>query len=57
MNNAWEKLKQAFNENPLLVIAVGSLAANAAAKVLHEVVAAKNSRTYALETQRRINKF
>lgn len=53
MNKAWDKIKQAWNDNPMAVILVTTLAANAAAKVLHEVVAARNSRTYALEVERR----
>lgn len=57
MNNAWNKIKKAFEENPMAVIVVGSLAANAAAKILHEVVAARNSRTYALEVDRRRQKY
>ena len=57
MNKAWEKLKQSFEENPLGTIFVCTLAANAAAKVLHEVIAAKNSRTYAKEIDRRTRKY
>jgi hypothetical protein len=53
VKQGWIKIKEFVNENPIAAIVVASLAANAAAKVLHEVVAAKNSRTYAKEIDRR----
>lgn len=57
MKEGWEKYKKAFNENPLFVIAVTTMAANVAVKALHEIVAAKNSRTYAKEIDRRTRKY
>lgn len=53
MNKAWSKIKQAWEDNPLAVITVGALAATAASKLLHEIVAAKNAKTWEREVDRR----
>lgn len=53
MNNAWNRIKQAWNDNPLAVIGVGAFAATAAAKILHEVTEARNSKTWQKEVERR----
>jgi len=53
MNKAWNKLKEAWEENPVMVLVVGAFTATAAAKVLHEVNAAKANRTWAKEVDRR----
>ena len=53
MDKAKTKIKQAWEENPLLVIGVGAAAATAAAKVLDSVTSAKNSRSWAKEVDRR----
>lgn len=57
MEKGWNKLKEFVNENPVAAAVIAIAAANAAAKILHEVVAAKNSRTYAKEIDRRTRKY
>lgn len=42
-----EKIKKAWNENPLQVVIIGSLAATAAAKILDALSAAQGRRAYA----------
>lgn len=54
MENGIEKLKKMWNENPLQVIAVGALAATAAAKLLDATTSARNSRAWQREVDRRI---
>lgn len=54
MNKAWTSFKRQFEENPLAVVFVATMAASVATKLLHEVVAARNSKTYALEVNRRM---
>jgi hypothetical protein len=53
MHNAKDKLKQAWDENPLAVIAVAAVAATAAAKLLDSVTATKNARAWKKEVDRR----
>lgn len=53
MHNAKDKLKQAWDENPLAVITVGALAATAAAKLLDSVTSTKNARAWKKEVDRR----
>lgn len=53
MNKAMDRIKQAFEENPLAVIAVRALAANAAAKLITATTNARNSQTWAKEVDRR----
>lgn len=50
---AKDKLRQAWDENPLAVIAVASGAVIATAKLLDSVTAAKNTRTWKKEVNRR----
>lgn len=57
MNNAMNKIKQAWDENPIAVIIVASLAANAAAKLLDASTSRANARTYAKEVDRRVRKL
>lgn len=56
MNNAVNKLKQAWNENPVAVIAVATGAVIATAKVLDSVTAVQNSRSWKKEVDRRSRK-
>ena len=49
-----DKLKRQWDENPLMVISVGALAATAAAKLLASVTAAQNARTWSKEVDRRV---
>lgn len=51
-----DKLKKEWNENPLRVIAVGALAANAAAKLLDAMSASKGRRAYARQVDFRVNR-
>jgi hypothetical protein len=53
MNDFKIKIKQAWNENPLAVIAVGTGAAIAVVKVLEANTARKNAKTWEMEVQRR----
>lgn len=56
MQNAKDKLKQAWDENPLAVIAVASGAVLATAKLLDSVTASKNARSWKKEVERRSRK-
>jgi len=47
MHKGWNKIKQKFEENPLQVILIASLAATAAAKLIESVSAAQGRRAYA----------
>lgn len=47
MKNVIDKLKQAWNENPLAVITVGALAITAIAKLIDSASAAQGRRAYA----------
>ena len=42
-----EKLKKMWNENPIGVIVIGAMAAQAAAKLINAVSAAQSRRAYA----------
>jgi hypothetical protein len=53
VKNVKLKLQQAWEENPLAVITVGALAVTAAAKLLDSTTAAKNSRAWKKEVDRR----
>lgn len=53
MKPGWDKLKQKFNENPLQVILIGSLAVTAAAKLIDSVSAAQGRRAYAQQVNLR----
>ena len=53
MKNMTDRLKKAWDENPLAVITVGTFVALAAAKVLTAVTEAKNAQTWSQEVQRR----
>lgn len=50
-----ERLKQEWNNNPLQVIAIGALAATAAAKLLDSMSASKGRRAYARQVDYRIS--
>ena len=50
-----KKLKDAFDENPLAVIAIGALAVTAAAKLIDATSAAQGRRAYALQIDYKIN--
>lgn len=49
------KLKEQFNENPVLVITVGAFAAQAAAKLLDSMSAVQGRRAYAKQVDYRVN--
>ncbi len=53
MKNMTDRLKKAWDENPLTVITVGAFVALTAAKVLTAVTEAKNAQTWSQEVQRR----
>lgn len=53
MNKAWDKIKQKWEEDPMMVIFVGSLAATAAAKLIEANTNRANSRSWDRETRRR----
>ena len=44
---AWDKIKDAWDENPMLVIAIGTGAAHALAKVIDAVAGISSKRAYA----------
>jgi hypothetical protein len=53
LDKAKTRIREAWEENPLLVIGVGAAAVTAAAKALDSMTAAKNSRTWQKEVDRR----
>lgn len=53
MNKAMDKIKQAWNENPLAVLAVAAVVATAAAKLMDANTARHNSRAWEMEVARR----
>ena len=44
---AWDKIKEAWDENPMLVIAVGTAAATALGKLIDAVASVPSKRAYA----------
>lgn len=48
-----EKLQDQFNENPLQVVAVGSLAAHGAAKLINAISSYKGRKIWDREVERR----
>jgi len=50
-----DKLKQAWDENPLAVVAIGALAVTAVAKLLDATSAAQGRRAYAKQVDYRIH--
>jgi hypothetical protein len=53
MNKAAQKIKQAWDENPLAVVAVASTAVFAVAKLMDATTARKNAKAWQIEVQRR----
>lgn len=53
MNKAFDKIKQAWNENPLAVIAVAAVAATAVAKLMDANTARHNAQAWQIEVNRR----
>ena len=53
MQNAWDKLKAKWNEDPIQVMVVGALVATAAAKLLDANTNRVNRRTWDREVARR----
>lgn len=51
-----DRLKKEWNENPLQVIAIGALAATAAAKLLDSMSAAQGRRAYAKQVNYRVKR-
>lgn len=56
MNRAFDKIKQAWDENPIGTIIVAAFAATAAAKLLDASTARANARTWSREVDRRSRK-
>lgn len=54
MHKATDRIKQAWNENPLAVIAIAALAATAAAKLMDASTNRLKEKTWAKEVDRRI---
>jgi hypothetical protein len=54
MDKVIDKFKQAWDENPLAVIAIGSFAVVAAARIINATTEARNSHTWKKEVDRRI---
>jgi hypothetical protein len=54
MEKVIDKIKQAWDENPLAVIAVGALAVTAAARIINATTEARNSHTWKKEVDRRM---
>lgn len=52
----YDRLKQAWNENPVAVIGVAALAAGAAAKLIDSVSAAQGRNAFARDVKRRIRR-
>ena len=48
------KLKDAWNDNPLAVLAVGGIAANGAAKLIDALSAAQGRRAYAKQVDYKV---
>lgn len=53
MDKAWNKIKKAWEENPITVIIVASFAATAASKLIDSSVNARNSSAWKKEVERR----
>ena len=50
-----DKLKKAWDENPLAVIAIGALAVGATAKLIDSLSAAQGRRAYAKQVDYRVS--
>ena len=50
-----EKLKKAWNENPILCVAVSALAVNAVARLIDASSAAQGRRAYAKQINYKVN--
>lgn len=53
MQNAWDKLKKKWDEDPLQVLVVGALVATAAAKLIDAQANARSRHTWDREVARR----
>jgi hypothetical protein len=53
MQNAWDRLKKKWDEDPLQVLLVGALVATAAAKLIDSTTNARSRRTWDREVARR----
>jgi len=53
MNKAWDKIKQTWEENPLLVIVIATAAATAASKLVDANTARHNAKSWEMEVARR----
>jgi hypothetical protein len=54
VQNAKDKIKQAWDENPMAVIGISAAAITAVAKIAQVAVEANNSRTWRKEVNRRV---
>jgi hypothetical protein len=52
----FDKIKREWNDNPLTVIAIGSVAATAAAKIIDSLSAIQGRRAYAKQVKYRVKK-
>ena len=50
-----DKLKKAWDENPLLVVAIGAVAVTATAKLIDSLSAAQGRRAYAKQVDYRVH--
>lgn len=55
MNKAFDKIKQAWEDNPITVIVVASFAVTAVAKLIDASTSARNSNAWKKEVDRRVN--
>jgi hypothetical protein len=53
MNRAFDRIKRAWEENPLVVIAVGAMAVTAVSKLMDANTARHNSHVWQMEVNRR----
>lgn len=56
MNKVTNKIKQVWEENPVIVVAVGAAAVKAVAALMDANTRRQNAKTYEMEVQRRIMK-
>lgn len=54
MNPGWEKIKRAWNENPVQVLVVAGFVATAVTKLMKANTERQNASTYRREVDRRI---
>lgn len=53
MNKAYDRLKKAFEDNPVQVLFAAGIVAQGVAKLMHANTERQNAKTYRMETIRR----